>query len=196
MRALEFHQDSLAPAQWTGLDSNFLANFQIGPRLAWNAGSDQRLNGFELGFFQRNGLAAIANNLNNTGRLQNRQPVLRIKSAKQISRKKWRFGFYGAIRPTRPSLVQRQEILVTHSLKMGRHTSFVARAHVQSGPGQTTRRACRGAAIVIEFCGHAHETFFSTKLPPLESQGGSIPNTVSCAQELPQSAPWVFSLSC
>ena len=147
MRTLELHQNPLAPAQRARFDANLFTGFQVRPRLARHPRSDHGLNSFDLGLFDGNWLPAVAHHLNHAGCFQNRQALLRIKSAEKILRKQWRFRFLKPIGPTRAPLIQRKEIFTTHALKICRDPGFVVRARMQGKPRQTAATGPRTVYI-------------------------------------------------
>jgi hypothetical protein len=82
-------------------------------------------------------MAIVPNNLNNTGSLENWEPVLEIKSAKKIAGEERDLHFFDSIRPAFAAFIEGQELFVSHAAKMASNTLLIARAHLQRIPRVT-----------------------------------------------------------
>src|SRR5688572_7236420 len=87
------NQDALHTQKRPALNPNRLPDLQKGPGLRVQSRSDNRLNGRDLRFIDRNGRFAETQDLYHTGGLENGQAPLNIKSAEEIAGKEWKFKF-------------------------------------------------------------------------------------------------------
>jgi hypothetical protein len=105
----EFQQDSVQPTKGAMLDSHPLANSNEGPRLGWEARLDRGLYRFHFGFLNGDGSLAYPDDEENPRSHQNGEPVQWVEPAKDIPREEWLLGFYEPVRPSAPTLIERQK---------------------------------------------------------------------------------------
>src|SRR5262245_34529487 len=109
MVAFEIYENALKPRELSAVDAYLFADFQIWPRLRLNARADRQLNCRDFSFVDRQALTSVTYNLQHSGSDHDRTPLVIVKFAKQVSREKWLFELFFAVRPLPNALVFWQE---------------------------------------------------------------------------------------
>src|SRR5258708_1079710 len=150
--ALHIDQNSFEAAQCPVIHADALADFQVRPGLLGHSGRHCKLQRLNLFVRNRDGRASIPDNLQHAGSRDNRTAVLKIKSAKEIAREEWLFDLFYPVRPLPDALVRRQQALVTLSLDLRGHVSFLARADLEGIPRCLgDRTVCRAFPYFVQF---------------------------------------------
>jgi len=140
-------QDSFQPQQRTGFNSYAIAGRQKWPRLIRHARGYQGLYGSDLKFVYRRRTVVEAHNLHDTGRLQNRQPIVRIEAAEQVTWEQRRLYFLDTIGPPFPQFAKRKKTLIALSAELFSYPCFVPGPHLQCEPRKHVRRLLCGVRM-------------------------------------------------
>src|SRR5579862_4257262 len=101
----EIHQDTFQPAQRTRFNPYLVAQLEEGAGTVRNARRHQNLKRVNLGLLDDCWYSIESNYLNHSRCFQNWQPIVLIKSTKQIAGKERRFHFLDSVRPSLSALV-------------------------------------------------------------------------------------------
>jgi len=99
------------PAKRSAFQSNSLTDSQRWPRHCQEARTNDELDRSYFAFINWHGFVSYTDDVEKSHRGQERQAVIKIESAEQITRKKRQVHRLVAIRQTPPTLIERQELL-------------------------------------------------------------------------------------
>lgn len=99
MRSPHFNEDPLEPAQRAVLNLHSVPCLQEGPRLTGKPGRGHGPDGIHLGIIHWYRSVFIANHLNDTRSHEDRESMLNVQSAKQITGKQRRVDNFDSVRP-------------------------------------------------------------------------------------------------
>src|SRR6266571_504492 len=124
MISFKLGQNAHHATERSRFNSDFLSYADEWPRLSGGARRDQCPHGTDFLIVHRSRNVVKTYDLQEPRRFKNRQPVIGIKSAEEVSRKERQFDLLDAIRPPLPAGVQWQKQLVTFGAELIRYVVF------------------------------------------------------------------------
>src|SRR5271168_1313078 len=134
MTPLYVDQDSFQPEQGSRFNSHAITRRQKWPRLMRHTRRDECLYRMDFSFVDSRGAVIESNNLYYARCLQDRQPVLRIKAAEQISGEQRRIDFFDSVRPALSLFVKGQKPLIALPVELLSDAGFLPGANLQCKP--------------------------------------------------------------